>query len=226
MKMTGKPEATWRMPNQLASMISELRHLVREKTFRAGEQIYAQGEPSNSFYFVVSGLVQISIFRIDGVEIVLEKMGPDTICGEATAFAGLPSFSSAVATEPTTVLEFEARRLPDLFREHPEFALILLRLTSLKQRVLALRLEQMVSNKPEERVLELLTRLGEMFGTRHAKGNMVRTRLTHEMIAAMTGVSRVTVTRTLKRMRESGTLYLDDGYFVISPAHAEGLDVG
>ncbi|MEQ8403230.1 MAG: Crp/Fnr family transcriptional regulator [Silicimonas sp.] len=225
--MTGRPEATWRMPDQLASSISKLRHLARERTFRAGEHIYGQGELSSSFYVVVAGLVQISIVRIDGVEIVLEKMGPDTICGEAAAFAEFPNFSSAVAIEPTTVLEFAAGRLPDLFREHPDFALALLRLTSLKQRVLALRLEHMVSNNPEERVLELLTRLGQMFGTSHAKGNMVRTRLTHEMIAAMTGVSRVTVTRTLKRMRQSGSLHLDDGFFVISPAYdAEHIEVG
>ena len=224
--MSGKPEATWRMPDHLALKISELRHLARERTFQAGQEIYAQGELNSSFYFVVTGLVQISIVRIDGAEIVLEKMGPNTICGEAAAFAEFPCFSSAIAIETTTVLEFEASKLPDLFREHPDLALALLRLTSLKQRVLALRLEHMVSNNPEERVLELLTRLGQMFGTAHTKGNMVRTRLTHEMIAAMTGVSRVTVTRTLKRLRESGILYLDDGYFIISRAHdVEPVDI-
>jgi CRP/FNR family cyclic AMP-dependent transcriptional regulator len=143
-------------------------------------------------------------------------MGPNALCGEGAAFDGLPRFSTAVAVEATEALEFDTSRLVSLMREDPEFALALLRLTSLKQRILALRLEHLVSNDPEERILELLSRLSKMFAVDHERGRKILTYLTHEQIASMTGTSRVTVTRTLGRLRDKGKLYVEDGYTILA----------
>jgi CRP/FNR family cyclic AMP-dependent transcriptional regulator len=189
---------------------------VRLRRFSEGEQLYRQDEINSHFYFIKSGLVQVSIFRRDGTEVVLENMGPNALCGEGAAFDGLPRFSSAVAVEPTEALEFDVARLEALMREDPEFALALLRLTSLKQRILALRLEHLVSNDPEERILELLSRLSEMFAVDHKMGRKILTHLTHEQIASMTGTSRVTVTRTLGRLRDKGKLSVEEGYTILA----------
>ena len=159
--------------------------------------------------------MQISIFRIDGSEVVLELMGPETICGEGSAFDGLPRFSSAAAIEDTETIEFDTSKMIEVFREHPEFALSLLRITSLKQRVLAIRLKHLASREPRERIMELLTRLEEMFAIDHAKGRLLVTHVTHEQIATMTGTSRVTVTRTLQRLREQGRIDILDGHILL-----------
>jgi CRP-like cAMP-binding protein len=160
-------------------------------------------------------LVQISIFRVDGAEVVLELMGPETICGEGAAFDGLPRFSSAVAAEDSETIEFDTKRLSEAFRIHPEFASALLRITSLKQRILAVRLKHLSSREPQDRIMELLTRLEEMFAIAHPKGRLLNTQLTHEQIAAMTGTSRVTVTRTLQRLREQGQIEILEGQILL-----------
>ena len=157
--MSKKPAATWRMTDALAAKLRSFEGKVRLRRFAEGEQLYRQDEVNSCFYFVKSGLVQVSIFRRDGTEVVLENMGPNALCGEGAAFDGLPRFSTAVAVEPTEALEFDTAKLESLIRDDPEFALAMLRLTSLKQRILALRLEHLVSNDPEERILELLNRL-------------------------------------------------------------------
>jgi CRP/FNR family transcriptional regulator, cyclic AMP receptor protein len=41
------------------------------------------------------------------------------------------------------------------------------------------------------------------------------TQLTHEQIAAMTGTSRVTVTRTLQRLREQGRIAMLEGHILL-----------
>lgn len=214
--MTRKPAATWRMTDALAAKLQSFQGKVRLRRFAEGEQLYRQAEINTFFYFIKSGLVQVSIFRRDGTEVVLENMGPNALCGEGAAFDGLPRFSTAVAIEPTEALEFDTACLESLMREDPEFALTLLRLTSLKQRSLALRLEHLVSNNPEERILELLSRLSKMFAIDHKRGRKILTHLTHEQIASMTGTSRVTVTRTLGRLREKGMLLVEDGYTVLA----------
>jgi CRP/FNR family transcriptional regulator, cyclic AMP receptor protein len=219
--MTKKPTATWRMTDSVAAKLLSYEEKVRSRRFTEGEHLYRQGELNSCFYVVKSGLVQVSIFRQDGTEVVLENMGPNALCGEGAAFDGLPRFSSAVAVERTEALEFDASRFEPLLRQDPDLALAMLRVTSLKQRILALRLEHLVSNDPEERILELLRRLSEMFAIDHERGRKILTYLTHEQIASMTGTSRVTVTRTLGRLRDKGMLSVEDGYTILSTGHSE-----
>lgn len=213
--MPKKKLGTWRMDPQLVDLLTERAAYGRRRKFRKNEVLYEQGEISTRFYFVLKGLVQISIFRADGCEVVLELMGPNTVCGEGSAFDGLPRFSSAAAIEDTEAIEFDTTKMTEAFRQHPEFASSLLRVTSLKQRVLAIRLKHLASREPQERIMELLTRLEEMFAIEHVKGRMLVTHVTHEQIATMTGTSRVTVTRTLQRLRERGRIDIVDGHIVM-----------
>ena len=215
MRAKTRTAATWRMTDQLAAKLMLLERNGRRRTFRPSEQLYAQQATSSKFYFVVSGLVQVSMIRLDGTEVILEMMGPNTICGEGAAFDGLPRFSSAFAVEPTVAIEFDTAKLATALAQDPELAHALLRVACLKQRILALRLERLTSNDPEERILELLGRLSEMFAVDRPEGRMLLTHLTHEQIAAMTGTSRVTVTRTLQRLRRRGILQISDGQFIL-----------
>jgi len=213
--MSKKKLGTWRIDRQLVESLTEHAAYGRRKKFKKNEILYEQGEISSRFYFVIKGLVQISIFRVDGSEVVLELMGPDTICGEGSAFDGLPRFSSAVAIEDTEAIEFDTSKMTEIFRQHPEFATSLLRVTSLKQRVVAIRLKHLASREPQERIMELLTRLEDMFAIDHPKGRLLVTHVTHEQIAAMTGTSRVTVTRTLQRLRDQGRIGILDGHILL-----------
>ncbi len=213
-----KATATWRMEEDLAARLMALEGKVRTRRFRAGAHIYRQGDVSTFFYFVKQGMVQVSILRADGTQVVLEHMGGNSLCGEAGAFDGLPRFSTAEALEDTEALEFDASRITDLIAADPSVALALLRLTSLKQRVLALRLEHLVSQDPEERILELLHRLGTMFAVDHPRGRKIVSQLTHEQIASMTGVSRVTVTRRLGQLRAAGSILVEGGQIILTGA--------
>ena len=221
MRKTRKMLGTWRIGPDLARQIMGHASSGHPRRFHKNEALYEQGTRSTKFYFVVSGLVQVSMVRIDGVEVVLEYMGPDTICGEGAAFDGLPRFSRAVAVEETGVIEFDAVRMENVFAQHPGFASALLRTTSLKQRVLAVRLEHLVSREPEGRIMDLLLRLQEMFAVDHPAGKLLVTRLTHEQIGAMTGNSRVTVTRAMRALREADKIDIVDGHVLVKAARTE-----
>jgi len=86
-----------------------------------------------------------------------------------------------------------------------------LRIACIKQRVVAVRVERLASQAPEGRVAELLRRLADLYGEEGPNGTKIRIRLTHEQIASMTGTSRVTVTRTLKRWRKEEIIAMDGG---------------
>ncbi|MGA7291690.1 MAG: Crp/Fnr family transcriptional regulator [Terriglobales bacterium] len=206
---------TWRIDSGLVHKIIEQASCGRRRKFRKNEMLYEQGTVSTKFYLVLSGLAQVSIVRVDGVEVVLEYMGPETMLGEGAAFDELPKFSSAVAVEDTETIEFDAAKMQEVFRQHPEFAAALLRVTSLKQRVLAVRLEHLASRRPEVRIMDLLHRLQEMFAIDYAGGRLIVTHLTHEQISAMTGTSRVTVTRAMRSLREQDQIEIIDGHILV-----------
>jgi CRP/FNR family cyclic AMP-dependent transcriptional regulator len=206
---------TWRMKESLARTFRTHAHLGTRRSFAAGERLYSQGETGTEFFFILSGLVEVSIIREDGTEVLLESMGTDTVCGEGSAIDGLPRFSTAVAATDTQTIEFNARSLRELLRADPDFGADLMRVISLKQRVLAVRLEHFASRDPEDRITELLLRLADMFAENDPNGRHIRTYLTHEQIAALTGTTRVTVTRALHRLRERGLLDTREGYFLL-----------
>lgn len=213
--MSKRSLGTWRLDPELVNAVVERADQGRVRIFRKNEVLYEQGTVSSKFYFILSGLVQVSIVKSDGTEVVLEFMGPNTVCGEGAAFDCLPRFSMATAAEDTKAIEFDASKIVKAFSNHPEFAAALLRITSLKQRVLAIRLEHLASREPEVRVMELFNRLGEMFATNHRQGRLLVTQLTHEQIAAMTGTSRVTVTRLLQRLRKLGAIDIIGGHVLL-----------
>lgn len=209
------------MNPELARQIMEQASSGQLRVFRKNEVLYEQGTTSTRFYFLLSGLVQVSMVRVDGVEVMLEYMGPDSICGEGAAFDGLPRFSRAVAVEATEAIEFDAARLGKVLAENPNFATALLRVTSLKQRVLAVRLEHLASREPEGRILDLFRRIQEMFGKDHPRGKLLTTRLTHEQIGAMTGTSRVTVTRVMRALREADKIEIVNGHVLVKSSSDE-----
>lgn len=197
---------TWHLDEAIAGPWIRSIHLGTRRTYRKGEILYRQGEVDSRFFFVLRGRVQVSIFREDGAEFVLEVMGRWALCGEADAFDRLPRFSSGKAAEDTEVVAFDAEHMEEAFANHPELAVALLRISALKQRTLASRIQHLASPKPEKRIFELLNRLADLYGTKEDDAIVIGISLTHEQIAAMTGASRVTVTRTLTRLKEEGVI--------------------
>jgi CRP/FNR family transcriptional regulator, cyclic AMP receptor protein len=199
---------TWHLDESVAGPVIRATHLGRRRKYKTGEYLYRQGETSSLFYFVLRGHVQISASREDGAEFVLEVMGRWAVCGEGAAFDGRARFSSAKALEESEAVVFDAATLKDSFHAHPDLAVALLAIMSIKQRVLGIRALYLSSPRPEARIAELLRRLVDLYGRPDGATTVVNINLTHEQMAAMTGTTRVTVTRVLKRLRLDGALQL------------------
>jgi CRP-like cAMP-binding protein len=184
----------------------------------AGTTLYAQGEANPYFYIILSGRVEVSMLREEGTRFVIEIMGSGAVCGEAAAIDGLPSFSTAEVIEDAELLRVDPIGLAEAFRDDPSLALSLMRVFATKQRIMSLRAQHLSAPSPEVRIGELLLRLGQTYGRPNGAGVLIAVSLTHEQIAGMTGTSRVTVTRSLKRLRESGAIAIVNGLITILDA--------
>jgi CRP/FNR family transcriptional regulator, cyclic AMP receptor protein len=166
---------------------------------------------------VEEGLLQSTLLRPDGDHLIVERIGPGAICGEGPCLHGLPPLVEIVAVEPSEVVVFGRALMMELFARDPEFGRCIAEVVSFKYNRLLSRLGAATDRRPGDRVMELFARLAAG-SARHPRGRVVRTRLTHQDIAAMTGLSRVTVTRTLAGLRTAGALELVAGGYLLVDA--------
>lgn len=164
------------------------------------EVLYTQGDQHDCFYLVRSGFIHTTVTRADGSALLLEIFGPGALFGEASAFIDKPRYVTAVAVTPVVVSRYRASEMLQVVSQRPDLLLSLLRLLGIKHRLLIDKLARFTSAGPEDRVLDLLCRVA-MAARYHPTP---QPRLTHEQIASMTALSRVTVTRALKALAERG----------------------
>lgn len=204
---------TWHMDAQAANIFLAAEHLGRRREIPKGVTLYRQGEEGSTFFFVVSGRVQVEIFQEDGAEFILELMGGWSLIGEGSAIAGHCRMATATTLEPCVLIEFDYPVVKKAFPQHIDFATALMEVVAVKQWVLGMRIQFLATTKPDLRIVELLRRLAGLYGVEEEDGIRIRTPLTHEQVAALTGTSRVTVTRTIMKLKLEGVILNEGGHF-------------
>ncbi len=204
-----KNAETWRLLEGKVGKALEKDPAAARIRFRKGEAVYDQGERAKYLYVVLSGRFRVAMARADGFEFLLEIMGPGALMGEGPALDGGPRFASAVATEDAELLRFAVGDLPAAMERNPELAPALLSVTAAKQRNLANRLLALTMASPKSRIAEMLFRLSGDYGVQQGSQILIETRLSHEQIAALVGVTRVTVTRAMQELTAAGILKIE-----------------
>ena len=104
---------------------------MQEVRFRAGEMIFAEGDPSDHGFKIKSGKVEISLHLPGmlkrGRKEVLHVAGPGDIIGEMSVIEKGPRSASAMALEPTVCVAFTAEEILDVLEHDPHEALAYIR---------------------------------------------------------------------------------------------------
>jgi len=183
---------------------------------QAGQYLYNQGDVDQRFYILVRGKVHVSNLNANGHESTFNIMGAGSLIGEAAALTGLPRYSAARVLEPSELIQLHVAHLEDYVRQNPRFGVALIYVLGLKQRMVVRRLHQAVFDTPEQRVLRLLEQLADNHADKLNGDPLLRVNLTHEQIGNLTNLSRVTITRTLQKLKRAGRIKLLDHAIVLS----------
>ncbi len=181
------------------SVSSEKKWDVLEKShtphrYPKNKMIYWQEAPANEFYYLKSGSVKIFLSSENGMEKTLTVLENGSIFGEAAFFDGLPRVSSAKTLAESEVITVTRQSLMDCIRREPQLAMNLLTYLSQTIRMLSAQVDTMTFLQADQRIARLLLKLA-VNGTVHA---------THDDLAGLAGVSRVTVSRILNRFAKNG----------------------
>jgi CRP/FNR family transcriptional regulator, cyclic AMP receptor protein len=200
--------ATTRLFGELdPAALSGLAERAVERSYKKGQLLVYEGDPGDSVFVVVEGLVKVMVTSEEGEEMVLVTLRPADTFGELSLVDGGPRSASAEAVEPTKVLIVTRPILLELLEAHPSLTDALLRSLGALARRLTEQAADLVFLDIHGRMAKLLLTLAEERGKESGDGVVLDLNLTQADLAAMVGGSRQSVNQTLRSFESRG--YLD-----------------
>ena len=173
-----------------------------------GERLFAEGDPGDKLYIILSGKIKLTKAAPDGRENLLSVHGPGEMFGELSLFDPIPRTSSATAVTSADLAGLAHDDLRTWLSTRPEVAMHLLQaLAQRLRRINEVKADLVFTDVPG-RVAKALLDLSERFGVPTAAGIQVNHDLTQEELAQMVGASRETVNKALADFAARGWLQL------------------
>ena len=191
----GPDNVLGRLPAELSG-----RLLAGERTITlsAGETLFERGDAGDGCYWLRRGVLTVSVASADGEQRILAILGPGELVGEISMIDGRPR-SATVQAVRDCVLTFVSRAaFTDLMNRHPELHRDIV--TTLAARLRQSDEDMVASSfltvraRVARALLVLARHLGEDVGSGRLR---IRHRITQSDLAAMAGVARESVSRTL-----------------------------
>ena len=103
--------------------VAEIRALMDEMKFKAGQVIIREGDTGELFYVVTEGHAHIVIQDAGGHEVVLYEVGPGGFFGELSMLTKEPRSARVKAVENVTTLVLERDEFFSFLRKRPSAAI-------------------------------------------------------------------------------------------------------
>ena len=177
-------------------------------TYRRGEMIFAQGDPSDNVMYIQSGGVKLSVLSKAGRQAVVAMLGAGEFFGEG-CLAGQPvRMGSATATIDSTILLVEKDQMVRLLHDQHELSdRFITHMLTRNIRIEQDLVDQLFnsSEKRLARTLLLLARYGK-----HDKPVRAVPPISQETLAEMIGTTRSRVNFFLNKFKKLGFIEYSD----------------
>ncbi|MBK3665073.1 Crp/Fnr family transcriptional regulator [Bradyrhizobium diazoefficiens] len=187
---------------------------------RKHSTIFRQGEPQKGIYLLLSGGVRVFYIAPSGREITRAYWFAGNFIGGPDVFGSAPHMWSAVATRDTSLIFIAGATLRTLCERIPNLAIGLIEAMAFKGRSYSAIAQMLGTRSANERMIQVLLLLTEMYGSGRECGTDIDVPITHEEIAHMVGATRQWVTKGLKRLQADGLIDAGRGKLVVHKVDA------
>jgi CRP/FNR family transcriptional regulator, cyclic AMP receptor protein len=173
-----------------------------QRRYAAGQIIQLRGEPAQGCWLIESGRVRLGQFSESGKFVALSLIGPGESWGELAVLRRAPRVIDAIAADPTLLRWVDAAQFEAVLARHPEAMRSLLGLLGDQLQV---SLESLISARGDPagpRIAQLLSTLTQ---------SDPQLRMTHQDLAELGGLSRMTIHTWLKRWEQAGWITIGYG---------------
>jgi CRP-like cAMP-binding protein len=207
-------------------LLSELFEGAVAHNLRGGEVLFRAGDVGDGCYRLQTGLAKVIVTSRQGEERIISLLGPDAIVGELSMIDGEPRSAAVVAIADCSVSFLSRAKFQMYLEAHPE-------LTSYLMKTLARRLREADDGlaataflSVKQRLARALLSIAEYVGERNGKGRIqLRLKIGQGDLAAMAGVARENVSRTMSDWRKRDIVTRLSNYYCINDPKALARDM-
>lgn len=174
--------------------------------YPAGSVLFLQDEPARSALCIRSGRVKLSATAPDGRTVIVGIAAAGDILGTRALLSGRPHDMTAEVIEETATCAILKDDFVALLRSNSEVALRVAERMGGEAAEAYRQLYAAVFKEPAERLTELLLQFCGTHGEPTTEGIHLRTNLCQDEMAALVGVSRRTLNRSIAKLRRLGII--------------------
>jgi len=178
-----------------------IKPLFFDKALRRGEMAFLEGEPADTLYVLITGVVKIFKTSANGKEQIISISTPHEVLNDTSIFDGGPNPVSAQAMSSITLYGIKKDKLELMLKQYPKITLSIIKILSERTRRLLTLIEDLSFKHVIGRVGKILLE--------HTGDNNAKQRLTQQEMAAIAGTAREVVARSLKTLEERGVVKID-----------------
>lgn len=175
------------------------------RRYGEGEVIIDYLDTSDEVFFVLQGVVRVSIYSRGGKAVTFSVLSAGEMFGEYAAIDCAPRSASIEATSACLVASMTGKAFRELLASEPTVALTLLRHAVKKVRSLTTRVYEFSALAVANRIQAEVLRLANL-GDRRDNVSRIDPSPTHADIASRTSTHREAVTRELNRLTRVGLI--------------------
>ncbi|MGI6225517.1 MAG: Crp/Fnr family transcriptional regulator [Peptococcales bacterium] len=174
------------------------------RKYKKNDVIVHMGEKVKQLFFLNKGQVKMTALTKSGTEKTIWYINAPNIFGEVPFFHNLPCKYMIVASKNAEIYCFERDFVENKLVHYPTIVKYLFRLCTQKVAVLSSQIEDLAFYTPLARVAKVIYLLLAQHGEQLDNDKyLINVRLTHQELANITGLHRVTATNALGKLCEN-----------------------
>ncbi|NOT10718.1 MAG: Crp/Fnr family transcriptional regulator [Methylococcaceae bacterium] len=198
------------MTSALLNLFSEDKSDDWRKNFSSFQQVklsdksllYRQGYFCHHVYLIIKGVVKLSYLTEQGDEWTVALQSRGDVIGLLIAnSARVAMTESAQAIGNVSVIRMEHHEFKEIVTQHPVLLWQVFEAQCLRRQQAERKLLNMLTQSVENRIIEMLKELAELFGKRCAHGFALEIHLTQQELADLIGASRSVVSTVMNDLR-------------------------
>jgi CRP/FNR family transcriptional regulator, cyclic AMP receptor protein len=207
-------------------LLSELFEGAVAHDLRDGEVLFRAGDVGDGCYRIQTGLVKVVVTSQQGEERIVSLLGPDAIVGELSMIDGGPRSASVVAISNCSLSFLSRAKFQTCIEAHPELTTYLMKTLARRLRGTDDALAATTFLSVKQRLARALLTVAEYVGEKDGDGRIrLRLKIGQGDLAAMAGIARENVSRTMSEWRKRDIVTRSSNYYCINDPKALAQDM-
>jgi CRP-like cAMP-binding protein len=199
--------------------LQSVARFFRPKRFKRGEFVFVEGAPADTVNLLAQGRVKVVRETEDGQEVIIRLINPGDLFGGAGGW-GEPVYpSNALTQEDAVVLQMPSEQFVRLIATDSDFAAAMVKELGRRLRESEARISELQTERVERRIAHVLLRLARKTGVKTAQGIEIRTPLSRQDLAELSGTTLSTASRTLSAWDKQQIVIAGREHVIIRAPH-------